>query len=56
MYSYAVTYYDEDLNEFNVTLDAKNLTMLEQIVHRIQYSKAKKIIITKIKWLGLKEH
>ncbi len=54
MHTYRVVYYNNDLERTELELDAKNLAMLEQIVHRIQYNKHKPIIITNIKWLGKK--
>jgi len=54
MHMYRVVYYNNDLERTEIELDAKNLSMLEQTVQRIQYHKHKPIIITNIKWLGKK--
>lgn len=54
MNRYSVRYYNSDYKVTETVLDAKNLAMLEEIVHRIQYDKSKPVIITSVVWLGRK--
>jgi len=53
MNTYSVSYVTADNKRRYASLDAKNLTMLEQIIHRIQYTK-QDMIITSIVLTGMK--